>query len=1019
MYQLNEKNECIIANYQTASPFSSFLPGIAGLKGIPLWSFYVNRGQAIASFGIENKDGAIAEFFPADKAYQFTPLQGFRTFLKVTRNGNTKHLEPFGVPNAAGNETMKIGMNHIELTYENPEEKVAVHVRYYILPNAPIGALVREVRMTNANAEPIQLELADGLAAILPAGITNAGYKEIGNTLKSWFDVKTVDNRFNFYHLRGSTEDTEDVKEIHSGNFYASLIDDEKAAIIYDRDLIFGHDQTLRTPQHFLHHNVNEIKLEAQIPTNKSSGGFTLWGDEVASGQTITLQTLVGYGKDEATIASFLEQHFNAAFLDASSLTAQTLTAELTAAIQTKTADSRFDSYARQSYLDNGLRGGFPTVHSHDGKHKTYYVYSRKHGDLERDYNFFSTSPTYYSQGNGNYRDINQNRRMDVFFTPEVGDDNLHHFMELIQLDGYNPLVIKKVRYTFNGDSTLFLTQAADNQKLVRFFQQPFEPGELLAFLKENNITLNSSFEAYLAFVLSESTENLEADHGEGFWIDHWTYNTDLIESYLSLYPDKKQELFFERPYKYYQNKAFVEPRAKKHIKHGERFRQFHAVRHGENETSQWVQTPDNQPPTTTLYAKLVLLTAVKAATIAPFGYGIAMEAGKPGWNDSLNGLPGLFGASTSELYELKRLMTIINAVDGPVTLPIEATRLLDKLQAHFETMTTDDQAFWDRTTTLLENYRADIYHGLSGEWSTLAAKPLLAAITKRVDEAVTAVEAYNGDGLLPTYFYFDKEADHFSAHAVTPFLEGIVKKMKVTANPVEARQLYEAVRKSEIFDRKLNMYKTSTPLTDEPIELGRAKFFTRGWLENESVFLHMSYKYLLEILKSGLYEEFYEDSQTMLIPNLDPAVYGRSILENSSFIASSANPDPSIHGKGFVARLSGSTVEFLEMWVRMFIGETPFTYTDQLGFQLRPVLHQGLFQEDGTVQFKLFGAIDVTYVNETKQNTYGKDGVRPVRYTLTYLDDHEIAVEGEWVDDQGARAIRNKEVKSIRVTLA
>ncbi|MGP6139903.1 hypothetical protein [Jeotgalibaca sp. A127] len=333
--------------------------------------------------------------------------------------------------------------------------------------------------------------------------------------------------------------------------------------------------------------------------------------------------------------------------------------------------------------------------------------------------------------------------------------------------------------------------------------------------------------------------------------------------------------------------------------------------------------------------------------------------------------------------------------------------------------MTTDDQAFWDRTTTLLENYRADIYHSLSGEWSTLAAKPLLAAITKRVDEAVTAVEAYNSDGLLPTYFYFDKEADHFSAHAVTPFLEGVVKKMKVTANPVEARQLYEAVRKSEIFDRKLNMYKTSTPLTDEPIELGRARFFTRGWLENESVFLHMSYKYLLEILKSGLYEEFYEDSQTMLIPNLDPAVYGRSILENSSFIASSANPDPSIHGKGFVARLSGSTVEFLEMWVRMFIGETPFTYTDQLGFQLRPVLHQGLFQEDGTVQFKLFGAIDVTYVNETKQNTYGKDGVRPVRYTLTYLDDHEIAIEDEWVDDQGARAIRNKEVKSIRVTLA
>lgn len=49
------------------------------------------------------------------------------------------------------------------------------------------------------------------------------------------------------------------------------------------------------------------------------------------------------------------------------------------------------------------------------GNNKIFYVYSRKHGDLERDYNYFSMLPEFYSQGNGNFRDVNQNRRCDTF----------------------------------------------------------------------------------------------------------------------------------------------------------------------------------------------------------------------------------------------------------------------------------------------------------------------------------------------------------------------------------------------------------------------------------------------------------------------------------------------------------------------------------------------------------------------------------------------------------------------------
>ena len=67
----------VIENYNESRPFSSFLPGIAGVFGKPMWVFYTNRGQCISSFGVRNKNGAMLEFYPANKAYAMTPLFGF------------------------------------------------------------------------------------------------------------------------------------------------------------------------------------------------------------------------------------------------------------------------------------------------------------------------------------------------------------------------------------------------------------------------------------------------------------------------------------------------------------------------------------------------------------------------------------------------------------------------------------------------------------------------------------------------------------------------------------------------------------------------------------------------------------------------------------------------------------------------------------------------------------------------------------------------------------------------------
>ena len=51
-------------NYQVKKPFSSFLSGVSGKNGIPMWAYYINRGQVISSFGLENKNGSMMEFYP-------------------------------------------------------------------------------------------------------------------------------------------------------------------------------------------------------------------------------------------------------------------------------------------------------------------------------------------------------------------------------------------------------------------------------------------------------------------------------------------------------------------------------------------------------------------------------------------------------------------------------------------------------------------------------------------------------------------------------------------------------------------------------------------------------------------------------------------------------------------------------------------------------------------------------------------------------------------------------------------
>ena len=187
-----------------------------------------------------------------------------------------------------------------------------------------------------------------------------------------------------------------------------------------------------------------------------------------------------------------------------------------------------------------------------------------------------------------------------------------------------------------------------------------------------------------------------------------------------------------------------------------------------------------------------------------------------------------------------------------------------------------------------------------------------------------------------------------------------------------------------------------------------------KGWLERESSFVHMSYKYLIGMFKSGLYDEFYKDIKTSMPPFMDPLVYGRSTLENVSFIATSNNPNPKVHGQGFVARLTGTTSEAITLMYLMFLGKHPFSYEDEvLSFKVKPMVTKDFFK-NGLLSFKFLSKITIRIHNKLELDTFD---LKVSHYTLSN-DNENIEVKGTSIHGKLALDIRSLKFNCIDVYL-
>ncbi|GMI40150.1 hypothetical protein TeGR_g3030 [Tetraparma gracilis] len=447
------------------------------------------------------------------------------------------------------------------------------------MPSASFGALIRQTTITNSSPSPRTVEVLDGLAKLEPAGGPLDGQlKNMGRTLEGWMGVYQGDGEGTltkpFYRLSTVPGDTASVKIQVEGHYCMAFEEGagELLPVVFDTDAVFGRDTSLASAEHFEATPLEEILASKQSGAAKTSSAFAAGTFTLGPGESTTLISYYGKAPKIGDLDGYADEILSSPDYTSSKLAEmRAIMKELTATVSTTSASPLFNSHVSQMYLDNALRGGVPLLlggapadqpmradADEDDSVKVYHTFSRIHGDLERDYNAYTIDATYFSQGQGNYRDVAQNRRNDVMFNPRMGAFNVRQFLSFIQADGYEPLTVQAVTFAVEdekacADLAEFAVGSGDDfdtgrarEALTNILKGgQLRPGQLFQLMEDQDIPLQKtvSKQEFVDRFATVATQNFMAVYGDGFWADHWEYYLDLIDSYLSVYPDREEAL--------------------------------------------------------------------------------------------------------------------------------------------------------------------------------------------------------------------------------------------------------------------------------------------------------------------------------------------------------------------------------------------------------------------------------------------------------------------------------------------
>ena len=256
----------------------------------------------------------------------------------------------------------------------------------------------------------------------------NDRLKNMGHTLESWMRVESPYQdtsaaekghqtvQMPYYRLTMQPTDTDTVTEQAAGHWCISILEErgedappEWLSILYDPAKVFGEDTTLMRPDRLYSHSIQEILQEPQYGQGKTPSAFAaLENITLGVGESVTLTTFFGKADHLLDVPVIARRLLQPGFALFKATRANALAEQITSSVESETAHPIWDGHAQQMFLDNSLRGGIPQIlgededskircTDEDDRLKVFHLFSRVHGDLERDYNDFEIAPTFFS----------------------------------------------------------------------------------------------------------------------------------------------------------------------------------------------------------------------------------------------------------------------------------------------------------------------------------------------------------------------------------------------------------------------------------------------------------------------------------------------------------------------------------------------------------------------------------------------------------------------------------------------
>ena len=808
-----------IVNYDSMAPFLMSI-----VSDSDHWMFVSSTGALTA--GRRDPDCALFPYTTDDRIHDSQDLTGSKTILRVGRAGSAALWEPFsqryeGVYRVTRSLSKSIYSN--KLIFEEVNHDLGLSFSYGWMSSDRFG-FVRRAALVNMGAEPVEVDLLDGIQNLLPSGLTRRfqmeystladGYKENEldtGTGMGLFKLSSVpaDRPEPNEALSATTVWSEGLESVRRLLCSAQLDRFRRGEAVEEETLIRGRrgayfvstrlvlppnqgnewsmvaevDQDAAKVAALVALLKSGSNLRAQLDEEIERGttnlvrivaaadGLQLTGDELSSDRHFSnalFNTMRGGIPDCGYQIS--RPDFKAFIGKANRAVAERYSGFLDALPETL-PHSRLLALAREQNDPDLER----LAHEY-----LPLTFSRRHGDPSRPWNIFAIEVK-NSQGErilnyqGNWRDIFQNWEALALSFPGYAESMIFKFADSSTADGYNPYRIMRDGFDW----------------------EVLDPHDTWSFI--------------------------------GYWGDHQVaYLLKLLEVSARYHPGALEALLTRRvftyanvPYRIKPYRALLQDPRNTIDFDAALDREIHLKVAEMGADGKALLSPDGSPYRVNLAEKLLVLILARLFNFIPEA-GLWMNTQRPEWNDANNALVGS-GVSMVTLYFLRRFLSFCQGLFSAGKPAIEIScevaealrRVLETLERHASLL--DGPISDQNRKTVLDvlgsagsDYRAGLYaQGFSGSQTPLEGAELAAfcdLALKYVDHSIRANR--REDGLYHAYNLMSVDGGGIVIRRLYEMLEGQVAVLSSGAlSARESVTLLDALRSSRLYRADQNSY--------------------------------------------------------------------------------------------------------------------------------------------------------------------------------------------------------------------